>query len=206
MSSHSRHVTASVALIVAAASFTLTACTGAVYEPAAATTPEAAVTSTPTASATPDPHRLELEREWPDTDVPLQDRCDLNQGDKLADDAIINDTLQLRPFEHMRDLGTMDGASGEVALNDDGSLASYVVAPGDTAYAIQQRFCMDGIMFEALNAVRRAPGWLSGGDFPATALYAGDTLNLDPHTITSVGDENGEVYENTPTFAIPEQR
>jgi len=40
------------------------------------------------------------------------------------------------------------------------------------------------------------------------ALYAGDTLNLDAHTILSVGDQNGVVSDNPfpDWYKIPPQR
>lgn len=204
MSSTAKLTTALAALVLAATA--LAGCTNSTPESTAAATSTPAPATT-TTSATPDPFRVEPEQAAPDAGgMPLLDRCDPNQGDVMADDAIINDTLQLRPFENMRDLGATENAAGEVTFDDEGALASYVVAPGDAVDAIQQRFCMDSIMFEALNAVRRAPGWLSGGAGSSLAIYAGDTLNLSPYTITSVGDENGTVYDNQPTFRIPEQR
>lgn len=34
-------------------------------------------------------------------------------------------------------------------------------------------------------------------------LYAGDTINPVPATVTSVGDESGEVYDNNPGLHLP---
>lgn len=39
-----------------------------------------------------------------------------------------------------------------------------------------------------------------------TPLYAGDTLNLSPYTIASVGDVNGEVHSYETVFTLPPQR
>ena len=49
----------------------------------------------------------------------------------------------------------------------------------------------------AINGVRRQG---------ALQLWAGDTLNLDAHTILTVGDQNGVVYDNAPSSPIPPQR
>lgn len=107
----------------------------------------------------------------------------------------------------MRDLGPAPHATGEATLNDDGTPAAYVVADGDTVFAIARRFCIDHTPYlEWINSARRSDSWQwakGDGDF---AIYPGDTLNLDPHMITSVGDERGVVYDHTPDFNIPPQR
>jgi hypothetical protein len=41
------------------------------------------------------------------------------------------------------DLGENGYAQGEVTLNDAGDIASYTVAPGDSPFAIGDRFCID---------------------------------------------------------------
>lgn len=107
----------------------------------------------------------------------------------------------------MQDTGAAPHATGEAIGNDDGTLAAYVVADGDTVHAIARRFCVDYTPYlEWINSARRSDSWQwakGDGSFP---IYPGDTLNLDAHTITSVGDENGVVYDHTPDFNIPPQR
>ena len=93
-------------------------------------------------------------------------------------------------------------------MNDDGSPAAYVVAAGDTLYGISERFCLQYPQYlEWINSVRRNGGWdwtmIDDGPFE---IYPGDTLNLDAHTITTVGDERGVVYSHQPNFYIPPQR
>lgn len=97
------------------------------------------------------------------------------------------------------DNGVIEHATGEAQFNEDGSPRSYTVAKGDTAYAIASRFCIDYVEYLGwINSVRR-----NGVE----NLYAGDTLNLDRFRITSIGDENGVVYENSPSVDhIPPQK
>lgn len=73
--------------------------------------------------------------------------------------------------------------------------------------AIAARFCIDHYPYlEWINAVRRgSTGTLFDIGTGSMTLYAGDTINLDPHTITTVGDENGAVRQNPIDFHIPAQ-
>ena len=106
-------------------------------------------------------------------------------------------TCKLRPLV---DKGEVSGATGTTSFNPDGSPASYVVAPDDMYDGILERFGIaSDYCFIYLNSVRRHNNF---------TFYAGDTLNLDPHTILTVGDENGEVNEFLDRLASPhpEQR
>ncbi|MCB1274037.1 MAG: hypothetical protein KDB25_06545 [Leucobacter sp.] len=109
----------------------------------------------------------------------------------------------------LRDLGPAEYASGKVVLNERGDPQAYVVAAGDTLYGISERFCIGNVSYLGwVNAVRRNGAWAwdsnkQEGEFE---IYPGDTLNLDAHTITSIGDEQGVVYAHTPEFYIPPQR
>jgi LysM repeat protein len=107
----------------------------------------------------------------------------------------------------LRDTGPIEYATGQAVVNADGTPASYVVADGDTLYAISERFCLHFPAYlEWINSVRRNGAWSWAGDEDGTfAIYPGDTLNLDAHTITSVGDERGVVYDHEPDFYIPPQ-
>lgn len=97
----------------------------------------------------------------------------------------------------VRDAGATKHASGEAILDDAGMPVAYKVAEGDTSFAISERFCIGYVDYLGwINSVRR-----NGVD----ELFPGDILNLNRFTITSVGDENGVVYENEPTVHIPEQ-
>jgi hypothetical protein len=91
---------------------------------------------------------------------------------------------------HDHDVGAVphDGgvtalASGEAILNGEGIPVAYHVASGDVFSTIAARFCLSEDWLLLINHAHRA----------SDALYAGDTLNLDPHTIFSVGDQNGVV-------------
>lgn len=109
-------------------------------------------------------------------------------------------------FLALRDLGSIDHATGETTVNEDGEPVAYLAAPGDTMHAIAARFCIEPYSYlERLNQIRRGD---SGALYPASSMtvYAGDTINLDPYTIATVGDENGVVRDNELEFHIPTQR
>lgn len=97
-----------------------------------------------------------------------------------------------------RDGGVTALASGEAILNDDGVPVAYRVASGDALFTIAARFCLTEDWLQLINHARR----------DNASLYPGDTLNLDAHTIFSVGDENGVVAHNTFTdgYKLPPQR
>jgi hypothetical protein len=96
------------------------------------------------------------------------------------------------------DRGAMLHARGEAVVNSDGVPVAYRVAADDVMESIGARFCVGEVWLRWVNAVRR----------DSDALFAGDTLNLDAHTILSVGDQNGRVSDNPlPSgFTIPPQR
>jgi LysM repeat protein len=94
------------------------------------------------------------------------------------------------------DSGPQEYAMGTTNLNSEGAPAIYVVASGDNSEFIAERFCINTGYLYAINAVRR-------GD---QSLYVGDTVNLDAHTITSVGDQNGIVTSRPVPDPIPPQR
>ena len=94
------------------------------------------------------------------------------------------------------DLGPRPFANGEVRSDANGTPVAYVVSSNDTVEAIGARFCIGAQWLYAINSVRR-----EGND-----LYVGDILNLDAHTILSVGDQNGVVHDNPPIITpIPPQ-
>lgn len=87
-------------------------------------------------------------------------------------------------------------AKGTATLDDQGTPVVYTVAPDDNIESIALRFCLQAAYLEYINSVRRS------GD----ALYIGDTINLDAHTVFSVGDQNGVVHQNPPPpFTLPPQ-
>ena len=75
---------------------------------------------------------------------------------------------------------------------------AYVVAAGDNPARIADRFCVSADYLDALNSVRRDGVTLS-------SLFGGDTLNLDPSTVLSVGDQNGRVLDNAEPEPLPAQ-
>ncbi|MCZ4069010.1 hypothetical protein O1W71_15135 [Microbacterium sp. H37-C3] len=70
----------------------------------------------------------------------------------------------------MTDLGPTAYASGEVGLDDDGEIATYAVAAGDTGYGIGDRFCLDYIAMLSYN----------DKSFSEPELQPGDILFLRP--------------------------
>lgn len=109
-------------------------------------------------------------------------------------------------YSELRDIGPIEHATGVVTLRDDGQPASYVAAEGDTMFAIAKRFCIDypGYLGQ-LNGIRRGDG--NANLFALQPdLWAGDTINLDPSTIATVGDQAGHVFEHTLDYRVPEQR
>lgn len=109
-------------------------------------------------------------------------------------------------YSSLRDVGPIDGARGEAVYDEREQPVAYVAAPGDTMSAVAARFCIDHYPYlEWINAIRRGDGTSVVGAGSMT-LYAGDTLNLDPYTIATVGDENGVVHDNAVDFHIPPQR
>ncbi|MBO0985053.1 hypothetical protein [Rathayibacter sp. SD072] len=95
------------------------------------------------------------------------------------------------------DQGPREHANGDVVADEAGRPVAYVVAPDDVWTVVAERFCLHVDYINALNQVRRNS---------AFTLYAGDTLNLSPYTVTSVGSENGEVSDNSPPDPLPEQK
>ncbi|HLS24313.1 MAG TPA: hypothetical protein VK063_00390 [Beutenbergiaceae bacterium] len=108
-------------------------------------------------------------------------------------------------YSQLRDVGPIARATGEAIYDDDGQPVAYVAAPGDTMRAIAARFCIDHYPYlEWINAIRRGDR-TSIMDTASMTLYAGDTINLNPYTIATVGDENGVVRDNAIDFHIPPQ-
>ncbi|MBP2435501.1 LysM peptidoglycan-binding domain-containing protein [Microbacterium amylolyticum] len=114
-----------------------------------------------------------------------------------------DDRLDVFGVIALRDSGPRTRANGETAFAGDQAI-SYEVAPGDTLGAIAERFCTTTQMIQYLNVVRRATGYSNAKD--DFVLYAGDILNLDAYTITSVGHQNGVVYDYRPVIHLPPQR
>jgi hypothetical protein len=79
------------------------------------------------------------------------------------------------------DLGPLPFANGEVVLNEAGEPAYYVVADGDVWGSILDRLFPNDGGFSKMNCHR-----IAGFDF-----WAGDIINLDPATITTVGTYHG---------------
>ncbi|WP_345802612.1 LysM domain-containing protein [Microbacterium sp. AZCO] len=68
------------------------------------------------------------------------------------------------------DMGPREFAAGPVTLNDDGSVATYTVQPGDAGMAIGERFCVDYVtLFDA-----------NGKWPPAATIQPGDVLQINP--------------------------
>ena len=55
-------------------------------------------------------------------------------------------------------------ATGAVGLDDDGQIATYTVASGDTGYGIGDRLCIDYITLLAYNGKFAPPNEIQPGD------------------------------------------
>lgn len=119
--------------------------------------------------------------------------CEINYVD-AADAGTLGDV----DIEVVRDRGSREGASGTVTTASDGTPASYLVAAGDISERIADRFCVSADYLDALNSVRR-------DGVTIDSLYGGDTLNLSPYTVLSVGDQNGRVLDNPEPDPMPAQ-
>lgn len=95
------------------------------------------------------------------------------------------------------DQGPRAHASGTAETDEAGRAVAYVVAPDDVWTIVAERFCLHVDYVNALNHIRRNS---------AAELYVGDVLNLSPYTVTSVGSENGDVYDNAPPSSMPPQK
>jgi hypothetical protein len=95
------------------------------------------------------------------------------------------------------DGGSREFATGKPILDAAGTPVAYVVAPGDVGAVVSERFCQNLAYLNAINGTRRDG---------AMTLFAGDTLNLDAHTILTVGDQNGVVYSHPAPDPMPPQR
>lgn len=174
--------------------------TGAIGSPSAITSaPGAAPTQRPADSTTSEPTTESLPAAEPTP------RCMRADGGGII---LPSGLLNVDPYSRMHDYGAREGATGTVQYADDGSLISYEVASGDYNDAILDRFCVGFYYLDALNTVRRGGG--SSVDptrqvYPPD-LHVGDTVNLSPYTITSVGDVNGEVFAYETSFILPPQR
>ncbi|WP_188718291.1 hypothetical protein [Agrococcus terreus] len=106
----------------------------------------------------------------------------------------------------LRDRGRMTFATGDVAVDDDGRPIAYRAAAGDTMHAVSQRFCIDYPGYLGLlNAVRRGDG---DADLfrLQQEVWAGDIINLDVATVTTVGSQDGQVLSNAAPYSMPTQR
>lgn len=94
------------------------------------------------------------------------------------------------------DSGPRAGATGQALLDHDGTPVAYVVAADDIPDFISDRFCVGLAYLNNVNGPRR------GG---AMELYAGDILNFDAETVTTVGDINGDVEDYPLPDPLPPQ-
>lgn len=90
------------------------------------------------------------------------------------------------------DAGPREHATG-TANYVDGVLLSYTVAADDHLEFVADRFTISYQYLMTINSVRR--------DTPE--LFVGDTINLSPYHMFSIGDQNGEVSDNKPPDPYP---
>lgn len=165
-----------------AAAVTLTGCTATSVPP---------IQSTSSAAETADPADATSS---PTVPPPVKtEECHLWEFAPPEDPEVVAGWKQQIPV----DGGARAHATGKVTLNDAGVPGVYVVAPDDFPIAIGERFCMNLAYLNVLNGVRRQG---------ALQIWDGDTLNLDAHTILTVGDQDGVVYDTVPSSPIPPQQ
>lgn len=196
--------TAKLAVAVTAAALTVTGLVGCTV----AQGPPAALTATPTEVPVIDDPATEVDAvpEMEPTTTPTTRPCmGLPYKPAVTEDAV--ERIGGFGIPRLGDRGPIPGATGEVTLGPDGQPISYVAAAGDTYTGLTERFCLTPMdpYIEMVNSVRRNSGF-SGDNMPPFTLYAGDVINLDAHTVTSVGSENGRVLALTPTIYLPPQR
>ncbi|SMH49933.1 hypothetical protein SAMN06295885_3451 [Rathayibacter oskolensis] len=161
--------------------------TSAGADGSATTATEAAPRPVPTVTIAPEPVVS-----TPDP-VPATGVCEISYVD-----AAEAGTIGGLDVELVRDRGSREGAAGTVTTAADGSPASYLVAAGDISERIADRFCISPEYLDVLNSVRR-------DGVSIDSLFGGDTLNLSPTTVVSVGDQNGRVLENPEPDPLPAQ-
>lgn len=164
-------------------------------EPRPVTSPAATIMPGETSAYTPKPEY----GEHPNNPGVIPPGCEGTGASGIASAwNMDNDRVSGHIVRRTIDMGPLQHAAGEAVVDTDGVPVAYVVAEGDTPYAIAQRFCIGETTYLAnLNSVRR-----NGVD----QIYPGDTLNLNRFTITSVGDENGAVLQNDPRIHLPPQQ
>jgi hypothetical protein len=104
-------------------------------------------------------------------------------------------TVAMSPIRAAVDGGSREHARG-ATLEDDGELIAYTVAPDDIYEIVAERFDLPVTYLLNINAIRRE----------GLELFAGDTLNLSAYRITSIGDQNGRVFDRQPPDPMPAQR
>jgi len=103
----------------------------------------------------------------------------------------------------LRDSGPRVSATGRAIIDEAGVPVAYEVADGDVLDVVTARFCAPHSRYLTwINSVRMEP--LEGSD--SIPLWPGDIVNLDAHTIASVGSQQGRVADRDPGFAIPPQQ
>lgn len=214
------------AAVIGIAALALTGCaTGAEPEATTESAPPSA-DATPTASPEPEPETTDEPVEPTETPAAEPTETTPAETDAAACEQIAGqnndaygsygdgDSLGGFPIVPLQDTGARPGAQGDAAADDEGVPASYTVAAGDNEDAIAERFCATRDYLVLLNSIRRntstvetdIPWPQAGSRITMMDLYEGDTLNLNPYTISSVGDQNGQAYANNPDIPMPPQQ
>jgi hypothetical protein len=184
----------SIGLAIAAAAVLLSGCTAGTPivltdTPATPTAVAGSPSAAPVAPASANPTEAPLISDGPCTGTAIQLPAQSDDVEQLGGMTLLTPV----------DTGTRPYASGAAQLDTAGTPVAYVVAENDNFDSIAARFCVGPIWLYWVNAVRREGN--------GQALYEGDTLNLDAHTIHSAGDQNGTVHDNDlpENFRIPPQ-
>ena len=185
-------------VIVLASTLLLAGCTSAADIPDATTTADSGTAGSATASSTPTADADVASGPRPVPSVSLAPVPVAATGECVITDLAGGGSIGDVDLEVVRDRGTREGAAGTTRAATNGTPASYVVAAGDNPARIADRFCVSADYLDALNSVRRDGVTLS-------SLFGGDTLNLSPSTVLTVGDQNGRVLDNAEPDPLPTQ-
>jgi len=107
-----------------------------------------------------------------------EDACAATPGNRIEFPVQAEGRVFAELRHELIDLGSRDYAAGEVALDADGTILSYTVAPGDSPIAIGDRFCVDYITVLQYNHT-----W--------PAIDPGEVLVLSPDPTVQWGDTTG---------------
>ncbi|GAA1141518.1 LysM peptidoglycan-binding domain-containing protein [Microbacterium aurantiacum] len=110
-----------------------------------------------------------------DTSIPEDGpgACAASAFVSITGEGSVPDTAKLLRPENLEDTGPREFANGEVGYAEDGRIATYTVASGDSLWAVGDRLCIyNALALGALN-----------GDEAYEVIQPGDVLVIDPAAV-----------------------